>query len=164
MRQDVEVSLTVNGKPVVGYVEARLSLADFVRNHLNLTGTHLGCEQGSCGACTVLFNGEAVRSCLILAVQASGGQIETVESLSEDGKLNPLQSAFATHHALQCGFCTPGILMSLTELMRQPTPPEAALVKEVLSGHLCRCTGYQPIYQAAMSVVACEAGGNCNDK
>lgn len=160
--QTVELNMTVNGKPVSDCVESRISLADFLRERLGLTGTHLGCEQGSCGACTVLVDGEAIRSCLLLAVQVSGAQVETIESLAPDGKFSALQTAFAAHHALQCGYCTPGILMSLTELTRKAQPPDERVVKDVLAGHLCRCTGYQPILAAAASVL-CPTYRSCFD-
>lgn len=162
--QRVELNVTVNGKPFTVSVESRVTLADVLRDRLGLTGTHVGCEQGSCGACTVLLNGEAVRSCLVLAVQASGALVETVESLAADGTFSSLQSAFADHHALQCGYCTPGILMSLTELARASEPPSERVVKDVLAGHLCRCTGYQPILAAALSVLCPADRSRDNDE
>jgi len=146
------ITVTVNGVQYSHTVDVRTTLADFLRHQLNLTGTHLGCEHGVCGACTVLIEGQTARSCLTLAVQAHGRRIMTVEGLSEGpGRLNPLQQAFRAHHALQCGFCTPGILMSLTELLTANTDPIADDVRDVLSGHLCRCTGYQPIVAACLS-------------
>jgi carbon-monoxide dehydrogenase small subunit len=136
------IRLTVNGNACSGEVEPRLLLADFLRHRLGLKGTHIGCEHGVCGACTVRMNGETVRSCLTFAVQADGGTVETVESLAADGPLTVLQAAFHRCHALQCGYCTPGFLMVLTEfLQRVPEPSDAQMV-QALSGNLCRCTGY----------------------
>jgi 2-furoyl-CoA dehydrogenase 2Fe-2S iron sulfur subunit len=145
------ISLTLNGRKVFGEAEPRMLLSDFLRHVLGATGTHVGCEHGVCGCCTVLLDGAAVRSCLTLAVQAEGRAVTTVEALvGEGGKLNTLQQAFQNNHALQCGFCTPGILMSFTDyLARNPAPSEAEVV-EVLSGHLCRCTGYTGIVAAVM--------------
>jgi len=131
-------------------VETRTTLVDFLRHELNLTGTHIGCEHGVCGACTVLVGGASARACLMLAVQCDGKEVATVESLAADGKLNALQQAFQDNHGLQCGFCTPGILMTLTEFLRDHTDPTEAEVREVLSGNLCRCTGYQAIVAAAL--------------
>ena len=143
-----DIGVTVNGVPFAGEVEARKLLADFLREECGLTGTHLGCEHGVCGACTVLLNGEAVRSCLLFAVQADGAGIMTVEGLASDGKLHPLQEAFREHHGLQCGFCTPGVLMSAYYLLRQnPTPTEQE-VREGIAGSLCRCTGYESIIRS----------------
>ena len=143
------VAVSVNGQTYHRAVEARLTLADFIRDELGLTGTHIGCEHGVCGACTILFNGAAVRSCLLLAVQADGAALETVESLaSEDGGLNPLQQAFQERHALQCGFCTPGMLLTATALLRENPHPTRAEAREAISGNLCRCTGYAPIIAA----------------
>ena len=146
-----KVSLTLNGRKMSGEAEPRLLLSDFLRHVLGATGTHVGCEHGVCGCCTVLIDGTAVRSCLTLAVQAEGRAVTTVESLAgPNGKLNVLQQAFQNNHALQCGFCTPGILMSFTDFLeRNPNPPEAEVV-EVLSGHLCRCTGYAGIVSAVL--------------
>ena len=143
------IRITVNGTVHEKTVEPRLLLADFLRHTLGLTGTHVGCEHGVCGSCTVLIDGVAARSCLTLAVQAEDREVTTVESLAApDGALNPLQRAMQKNHALQCGFCTPGILMSFTDfLARNPKPTEAAL-REVLSGHICRCTGYAGIMAA----------------
>jgi 2-furoyl-CoA dehydrogenase 2Fe-2S iron sulfur subunit len=145
------VSFTLNGRKVSGEAEPRMLLCDFLRYVLGATGTHVGCEHGVCGCCTILLEGTAVRSCLTLAVQAEGRTVATVESLAgPDGTLNALQRAFQKHHALQCGFCTPGILMSFTDfLARRPHPSEAEVV-DVLSGHLCRCTGYAGIVSAVM--------------
>jgi 2-furoyl-CoA dehydrogenase 2Fe-2S iron sulfur subunit len=148
------VALYVNGQPRCGQAEPRLHLGDFLRNELGLTGTHLGCEHGVCGACTVLVDGMASRSCLMLAVQAEGTQVRTVEGLAQaDGPLGVLQQAFHDSHGLQCGFCTPGILMSLTELLETHPAPDEAVIRDVLSGHLCRCTGYQNIVAAALKAV-----------
>ena len=141
--------LTLNGRKMSGEAEPRMLLSDFLRHVLGATGTHVGCEHGVCGCCTVMLDGTAVRSCLTLAMQAEGREVKTVESLADsDGKLNKLQQAFQNHHALQCGFCTPGILMSFTDyLSRNPKPTEDDL-REVLSGHICRCTGYAGIMAA----------------
>jgi carbon-monoxide dehydrogenase small subunit len=141
----------VNGRAWSGTVETRLTLADFLRHELRLTGTHVGCEHGVCGACTVLVDGASVRSCLMLAVQCNGAQVATVESLAAQGELNPLQQAFRDHHGLQCGFCTPGMLMTLTEFLRENREPSEAQVRAALSGNLCRCTGYQGIVDAALA-------------
>jgi len=142
------VRLTVNGQPVEREVEVRKTLADFLREDLGLTGTHLGCEHGVCGACTVLLDGEPVRSCLLFAVQAAGATVETVEGLAPGEALHPLQAAFREHHGLQCGFCTPGILMSALALLRAQPLPSDQQILEMLGGHLCRCTGYQGIIDA----------------
>ena len=145
------LSVTLNGRKRTGEAEPRMLLSDFIRHVLGATGTHVGCEHGVCGCCTVLLDGEAVRSCLTLAVQAEGRAVTTVESLaSPNGALNALQRAFQNNHALQCGFCTPGILMSFTDFLeRNPHPSEAEVV-EVLTGHLCRCTGYAGIVSAVL--------------
>ena len=148
------VRLTVNGTAYERTVEPRLTLADFLRDELQLTGTHLGCEHGVCGACTVLVDGRTARSCLMLAVQANGKDVRTVEGLAPTGELNPLQTAFWDKHGLQCGYCTPGVLMTLTELLAANTAPTEAEVREALSGHLCRCTGYQNIIAAALEAAA----------
>jgi 2-furoyl-CoA dehydrogenase 2Fe-2S iron sulfur subunit len=147
--QKTRIALTLNGRKLAADAEPRMLLSDFLRHGLGATGTHVGCEHGVCGACTVLIDDVATRSCLTLAVQAEGREVRTVESLAApDGALNPLQAAFRDHHALQCGFCTPGILMSFTDfLARNPHPGEAE-IREVLSGHLCRCTGYANIVAA----------------
>ena len=144
------IRLTVNGRTYEHTVEVRMTLADFLRDELNLTGTHLGCEHGICGACTILFDGEAVRSCLLLAVQADGASLMTVEGLAEGEALHPLQQAFHEHHALQCGFCTPGFLMTAVAFLRETQDPTKAQVREAISGNLCRCTGYAPIVQAIL--------------
>ena len=148
------VNLTVNGKPVDAQVETRVSLADFQRHQCRLTGTHVGCEHGVCGACTVLVDGKSTRACLMLAVQADSRSVHTVESLADGATLNALQQAFADHHALQCGFCTSGILMTLTELLRENPAPDEAQVRVALSGNICRCTGYQNIVAAALDAAA----------
>jgi 2-furoyl-CoA dehydrogenase 2Fe-2S iron sulfur subunit len=141
----------VNGRLHREEVEPRVLLSDFLRHTLALTGTHVGCEHGVCGACTVRLDGAAVRSCLLLACQADGARIETVEGLARDGSLSALQVAFREHHALQCGFCTPGILMAAVELLESASEPSRDDVTQLLSGHLCRCTGYEPIVKAILS-------------
>jgi aerobic-type carbon monoxide dehydrogenase small subunit (CoxS/CutS family) len=148
----IAVEVTVNGRRYREQVEPRLLLADFIRHTLGLTGTHVGCEHGVCGACTIRLDGAAVRSCLLLAVQADGSSIETVEGLASDGELHPLQEAFREHHALQCGFCTPGILMSAAELLERDGKPTRREIVDLISGHLCRCTGYEPIVDAIAQV------------
>jgi 2-furoyl-CoA dehydrogenase 2Fe-2S iron sulfur subunit len=152
--QKVRVALTLNGRRMAAETESRTLLSDFLRHSLGATGTHVGCEHGVCGCCTVQIDGAAVRSCLTLAMQAEGRDVRTVESLAGDnGKLNRLQQAFQDHHALQCGFCTPGILMSFTDfLSRNPKPTEDEL-RDVLSGHICRCTGYAGIMAALKQAV-----------
>ena len=142
-----EISVTVNGRVVVEDVEPRLLLTDFLRHRLGLTGTHVGCEHGVCGSCTVRLDGVAVRACCLLAVQTDGAAVDTVESLAGDTTLSPLQAAFKRHHALQCGFCTPGILMAADDLLSRGIPSREEIV-DMLSGHLCRCTGYAPIVAA----------------
>jgi 2-furoyl-CoA dehydrogenase 2Fe-2S iron sulfur subunit len=144
----IEVALRVNGRDVRETVEPRLLLSDFLRHRLSLTGTHVGCEHGVCGACTVQVDGAAVRSCLLLAVQVDGCEVRTVEALADGDGLSPLQDAFHRHHALQCGFCTPGILMAADELLAGTAAPTREQIVELLSGHLCRCTGYRPIVEA----------------
>ena len=145
---------TVNGEAVVAEVPDRLLLSDFLRHELRLTGTHVGCEMGACGACTVLVDGDAVRSCLMLAAQADGCTIRTVESLAApDGTLSPLQQAFRQHHALQCGFCTSGVLLTLQSLLEQGSLPRTEVaIHEAISGNLCRCTGYQGMVDAVLSL------------
>ncbi len=140
--------LTVNSTVYERTVAVRITLADFLREELNLTGTHLGCEHGVCGACTILYNGAAVRSCLMLAVQADGAELMTVEGLAQGDTLHPLQQAFQAHHALQCGFCTPGFLMTAYALLQETPYPSRDEVKEAIAGNLCSCTGYAPIIQA----------------
>ena len=143
------IQMSVNGIPVDSIVEPRLTLADFLRERCGLTGTHLGCEHGSCGACTVLLDGAAVRSCLVFAVQAQGSDVSTVEGVaSADGELSPVQAALRDCHGLQCGFCTPGFVMSITALLRDNPNPTDEEIREGLSGNFCRCTGYQGIVNA----------------
>jgi carbon-monoxide dehydrogenase small subunit len=142
------ITVTVNGTAYERAVEPRLLLADFLRGNLGLTGTHVGCEHGVCGACTVLVDGDSVRACLLFAVQLDGCAIETVESLGLPGRLNPLQEAFREHHALQCGFCTPGMLMTATDLLRKYPLATDDDIRAGLSGNLCRCTGYEHIVNA----------------
>jgi carbon-monoxide dehydrogenase small subunit len=146
----MSVQFTVNGKAVSVEVEPRMTLADCLRQKLRLTGTHLGCEHGVCGACTVIVNGDAVRSCLMLAVQAEGSEVVTVEGLSNDAELTPLQTAFRKHHALQCGYCTPGILTTAHALLTEEPYCDVDRIREVLSGNLCRCTGYVSIIDAVL--------------
>jgi aerobic-type carbon monoxide dehydrogenase small subunit (CoxS/CutS family) len=149
------IKLTVNGTTYEGSAEARVTLADFIRDELDLTGTHLGCEHGVCGACTILMDGHAVRSCLMLAVQAEGHDLQTVEGLAaEDGALHPIQEAFAEEHALQCGFCTPGFIMAIAEYLAEDPNPQEADIRKRLSGNLCRCTGYQNIVKAVTNAAA----------
>jgi aerobic carbon-monoxide dehydrogenase small subunit len=146
---DVSVAMNVNGQARQGTVEPRKTLADFLREDCRLTGTHLGCEHGVCGACTVIVDGDAVRSCLMFAVQADGAEITTVEGLaSPDGTLSPVQEAFRACHGLQCGFCTPGFVVSVTALLERYPDPDDTQIREGLSGNLCRCTGYQGILNA----------------
>ena len=144
----VAIRLTVNGQAREGRCETRKLLVDFLREDLGLTGTHVGCEHGLCGACTVLVNGEAARSCLMLAVQANGLALLTIEGLSKDDKLHPLQEAFHEHHGLQCGFCTPGMLLTALDLLQTNPRPTEAEIRQGLSAVLCRCTGYQGIVKA----------------
>jgi len=158
----MEITVTVNGKNCTETVETRMLLSDFIREQLRLTGTHLGCEHGVCGACTVLVNGKAARSCLMLAVQADGFTIDTVESLvREDGSLHPLQQAFSDNHALQCGFCTPGFMMTLVDFLQENPHPSEGEIREAISGNLCRCTGYANIVIAVeqASQVLAKQGG-----
>ena len=149
-----DVELTVNGTPRTGTVEARRTLADFLREDLGLTGTHLGCEHGVCGACTVLVDGEPARSCLMLAVQARQADITTIEGLARDGELNPLQQAMWEAHGFQCGFCTPGFMMQITALLAEQPDPTESEIREALSGNLCRCTGYQSIVDGVLRAAA----------
>ena len=141
----VEVTVTVNGEQQSAVVDDRTTLADFLRHELGLTGTHLGCEHGVCGSCTVLVDGASARSCLMLAAQAAGTEITTIEGLAVDGALNELQQAMRDSHGFQCGFCTPGFLMTATELLRENPHPSEEEVREAISGNICRCTGYQSI-------------------
>jgi carbon-monoxide dehydrogenase small subunit len=147
------IRLTINGRPHVANVEGRLTLSDFLRSDAGYTGVHLGCEHGVCGACTVMLDGEAVRACLMLAVQADGTSITTVEGLAApDGTLHPAQQALKDEHGLQCGFCTPGVVITLAALTKGPKRPSSEALLEALSGHLCRCTGYQGIRRAAIKL------------
>ena len=152
------IELTVNGTAYGRSVEARMTLSDFLRDELGLTGTHLGCEHGVCGACTVLLNGDAVRSCLLFAVQADGAVLMTVEGLARGEQLHPLQQAFQEHHALQCGFCTPGLLITAYAFLRETPDPTEQQVREAISGNICRCTGYVPIIGAILQA------GQANDQ
>jgi aerobic carbon-monoxide dehydrogenase small subunit len=142
------ITLTVNGEEVEYDVEARRLLVHFLRDDLDLTGTHVGCDTGNCGACSVLYNGQLVKSCMLLAIQADGAKVETVESLSGDGELTALQQAFSDHHALQCGYCTPGMLMSATALLRANEQPTDEQIRKAIQGNICRCTGYVNIVKA----------------
>jgi carbon-monoxide dehydrogenase small subunit len=144
----LQISLEVNGERVDAQVPPRLNLADFLREHLKLTGTHVGCEHGVCGACTVRVNGEIIRSCLMLAVQTHGASVQTIEGLSDSGEIDDLQAAFRDRNALQCGFCTPGMLIAAQDLLKQHTQLDRERVREHLSGNYCRCTGYQAIIDA----------------
>ncbi|GLH63024.1 (2Fe-2S)-binding protein [Parageobacillus sp. G301] len=148
-----EIEVTINGKKYQEQVESRMLLSDFLREKCGLTGTHVGCEHGVCGACTIHLNGSAVRSCLIFAVQVDGQEITTVEGLTKDGELTPLQRNFIECHGLQCGFCTPGILMSTTDYLQKNPNPTLQEIKEMLSGHLCRCTGYEGIIKAIQKTI-----------
>ncbi len=153
------VACVVNGTPRAAMISVRRTLADYLRHDLGLTGTHLGCEHGVCGACTVLVDGAAVRACLMLAVQAEGRAVTTVEGIAPDAvTLHPLQTAFAKHHALQCGFCTPGMLTTLLEFLREVPDPSADAVRVAISGNLCRCTGYEPIIAATLEAAAVMRG------
>ena len=154
MSENRTIAVTVNGTKYENEVPVRITLADFLRYELKLTGTHLGCEHGVCGACTVLVDGDAVRSCLILAVQAEGAKIVTVEGLSHDDDLTPLQKSFRKHHALQCGFCTPGMITTAHALLSEEPDCDADRVREVLSGNICRCTGYISIVEAVLDARA----------
>ena len=148
MTAPISISLTVNGERVEAHVLPRLNLADFLREHLKLTGTHVGCEHGVCGACTARVDGQIVRSCLMLAVQANGAKVETIEGLSDSGEIADLQAAFRDRNALQCGFCTPGMLMAAQDLLQHNRNPAREEIREHLSGNYCRCTGYQAIVDA----------------
>jgi aerobic-type carbon monoxide dehydrogenase small subunit (CoxS/CutS family) len=154
MARSVEIHLKVNGRNYVGHCESRTQMADFLRENLNLTGTHVGCEHGVCGVCTILVNGEAVRSCIMLAAQAEGAEVTTIEGLSDQGKFHPLQKSFHENHALQCGFCTPGMLATVIDFLKTNASPTEAEVKEALSAVLCRCTGYENIIKAVMDAAA----------
>ncbi len=146
-----QIALSVNGTPHRREVESRVLLSDFLRHELMLAGTHVGCEHGVCGACTILLDGEPVRSCLMLAVQADGHELATVEGLASEGALHPVQQAMHEHHGLQCGYCTPGILMTMTAYLKDNPSPSEEEVREALSGNICRCTGYQNIVDAMLA-------------
>ncbi|MEH2614679.1 (2Fe-2S)-binding protein [Bradyrhizobium sp. AZCC 1693] len=158
MTTAVAISFVVNGEPVEANVLPRLNLADFLREHLKLTGTHVGCEHGVCGACTVRVNGDIVRSCLLLAVQTHNATVETIEGLSDSGEITDLQSAFRERNALQCGFCTPGMLMAAQDLLKQSPSPDREQIREHLSGNYCRCTGYQAIVDAIETTARARVG------
>ena len=153
MEQALDIALTVNGAPVSRRIAARQHLADFLREELGLTGSHIGCEQGVCGACTLRVDGEIVRGCLMLAVQANGCRVETIEGLSDSGELKEIQTAFHRRNALQCGFCTPGMLMAAQDLLRQGKKVPREKIREHISGNYCRCTGYQAIVDAIDEVL-----------
>ncbi|HWP26323.1 MAG TPA: (2Fe-2S)-binding protein [Xanthobacteraceae bacterium] len=155
----ITITMTVNGVATTLDVEARMTLADVLREKLRLTGTHLACEHGACGACSVIVDGLAVRACLMLAAQADGTQITTVEGLAEAGRLSPLQASFRKHHAVQCGFCTPGILTTMHALLSEEPDADVNRIREVLSGNLCRCTGYLPIIKAVLEARAAYVRG-----
>ena len=154
MTTQQKITLTVNGTTHEARVEPRTTLADLLRGELALTGTHVGCEHGVCGACTVLLEGRAVRSCLMLAVQADGASLTTVEGLEEQGKLHPIQQAFVEEHGLQCGFCTPGFLMTVHELLHESPDPSEDEIRDALGGQICRCTGYQSILRSVRLAAA----------
>ncbi len=163
MLQKYRIRVNVNGKSYEAEAEPRRTLADFLREDLNLTGTHLGCEHGVCGSCTVLFNGQAIRSCLMFAIQAEGGEILTVEGLSEGERLHPIQEAFAEHYGTQCGFCTPGFLMSVYAFLRETPRPTEDEIRVALADNLCRCTGYHSILasvRAAVEKLSVQSGKN----
>jgi carbon-monoxide dehydrogenase small subunit len=154
----VALSLTVNGEPVTALVSPRTHLADFLRDALGLTGTHIGCEHGVCGACTVRLDGDIVRGCLVLAVQAEGATVETIEGVSDTGEIEDLQTAFRDRNALQCGYCTPGMLLAAQDLLRHEQRPSREAIREHLSGNYCRCTGYQAIVDAVEATARARAG------
>ncbi len=152
------VSMTVNGQPAAGGVEGRTLLVEFLRERLRLTGTHVGCDTSQCGACVVHVNGKSVKSCTLLAVQADGAEVTTIEGLAEDGELHPMQAAFKEHHGLQCGFCTPGMVMSAVDLLNTNASPSETEIREWLEGNICRCTGYNNIVKA-IQAAAGQTGG-----
>ena len=158
MTGPVAIALDINGERVDAHVLPRLNLADFLREHLKLTGTHVGCEHGFCGACTVRVNGDIVRSCLILAVQLHGASVQTIEGLSDSGEIADLQAVFRDRNALQCGYCTPGMLMAAQDLLKQQPEPDRERIREHLSGNYCRCTGYQAIIDAVETTARMRAG------
>ncbi|MGE0878772.1 MAG: (2Fe-2S)-binding protein [Acidimicrobiia bacterium] len=153
MSDKLSINVTLNGTVRQGEAEARKTLADFLREDLGATGTHLGCEHGVCGACTVIVNGEPARSCLMLAVQARGAEITTIEGLATNGEMGPLQRAMKAAHAFQCGFCTPGFLMSITAMLNDNPSPDEAEIRETLSGNICRCTGYESILNGVIGAI-----------
>ena len=153
-----QLHVTVNGEKILRMVEPRLSLVDFLRNELELTGSHIGCEHGVCGACTVIVDGEIVRGCLMLAIQAEGAQVVTIEGQSDSGAISDLQEAFHERNALQCGFCTPGMLLTSSELLQKNLNPNREEIREYLSGNYCRCTGYEAIVDAVESVATARRG------
>jgi aerobic carbon-monoxide dehydrogenase small subunit len=155
----VRVSLTVNGEVVTAMVSPRTHLADFVRDEFGLTGTHIGCEHGVCGACTIRLDGEIVRGCLVLAVQADGGTVQTIEGVSDTGEVADLQAAFHDRNALQCGYCTPGMLLAAQDLLQREPNPSREAIREHLSGNYCRCTGYHAIIDAVEATACTRAGG-----
>jgi carbon-monoxide dehydrogenase small subunit len=159
MTNAYDISLTVNGEPMTARVEARKSLVDFLREDLSLTGSHVGCEHGVCGACTVRVNGEIARGCLMLAVQCDGARVETIEGVSDTGEIADLQDAFEKRNALQCGFCTPGMLLTAQELLAGGKTPSRDDIREHLSGNYCRCTGYHAIVDAVEAVAQMRNGG-----
>ena len=152
------VSMTVNGQPAAGEVEGRTLLVDFLRQHLRLTGTHVGCDTGQCGACVVHVNGQSAKSCSMLALQADGADVTTIEGLANNGEFHPVQAAFKEHHGLQCGFCTPGMVMSAVDLLNNNANPSERDIREWLEGNICRCTGYHNIVKA-IQAAAQETGG-----
>jgi carbon-monoxide dehydrogenase small subunit len=158
--QRCDISLTVNGEPIRDAVDARTSLVDFLREQLGLTGSHVGCEHGVCGACTVRVDGVIVRGCLMLAAQCEGASVETIEGVSDSGEIADLQEAFEKRNALQCGFCTPGMLLTAQELLAGGTAPGRDKIREHISGNYCRCTGYHAIVDAIEAVAQARAGGN----
>ncbi len=158
MSKTVDITLTVNGERVAARVEARQHLIDFLRQHVGLLGSHTGCEHGVCGACTLRVDGEIVRGCLVLAAQLDGAKVETIEGISDTGEIRDLQDAFVEKNAAQCGFCTPGMLMTAAELLKAKTVPTRAEIREHLSGNFCRCTGYHAIVDAIESVAKARAG------
>ncbi len=159
LKQTVEVCITLNGQTIKATIPARENLADFIRHRVGLMGTNVGCEQGICGACTVRLNGDSVRSCLTLAAQASGQTVETIEGLSDSGEIKPLQEAFHRNNAAQCGYCTPAMLITATELLNSNTEISRDSIREYLSGNLCRCTGYHAIIDAVEEVAEAQNNG-----